>query len=244
MTQRTSYPSPDSRLHVGIIMDGNGRWATSRGLARVEGHRAGVKAVRRTIEAALRLGVETLTLFAFSADNWERPQGEVSALMRHFEDFLNSDRDGWAARGIELNVVGRRDRLPHSLLAAIDAAEALTFGGTAMRLRIAIDYSGRDAIVQAARRLNGTSDATRQTFADLLAEVMHARGPSSDVDLLIRTGGEQRLSDLPLWEIAYAELYFARVMWPDFGAGHFEAALLEFYSRERRFGRITEVAAS
>jgi len=204
-------------LHVALIMDGNGRWAARRGLPRTAGHRAGARAVRRAVEAAPGLGITALTLFAFSADNWKRPQPEVATLMRLFDRHLRSETPRLVAHGVRLEVVGRRDRLPASLVAAIRAAELATAGGTTLHLRLAVDYSAREAI-GAGRLL-------------------------PDVDLLIRTGGEQRLSDFLLWECAYAELHFTARRWPDFGAADLETALQEFHQRERRFGALPDQAA-
>jgi undecaprenyl diphosphate synthase len=229
-------------LHIAIIMDGNGRWAQGRGQPRIFGHRAGARAVRRTVEAARRMGVGTLTLYAFSSDNWQRPPREVGALMRLFRSYLAGETARCVENGIRLQVIGRRDRLPAPLLRAIDAAEAATSGGCEMRLRVAVDYSGRDAILEAARRLSGPAP-DRAAFAERLAEVLNDPQPTADVDLLIRTGGEQRVSDFLLWEIAYAELYFTSRMWPDFAEADLEAALREFRSRERRFGRVPQAAA-
>ena len=197
-------------LHVAIVMDGNGRWATRRGLPRAAGHRAGAEAVRRVVKIAPGCGIGALTLYAFSSDNWTRPSPEVSMLMRLFARYLRSETAELATQGIKLTIIGRRDRLPASLVAAIRGAEAATAAGTRLDLRIAIDYSARAAI--------------------RAGEVL------PDVDLLIRTGGEQRLSDFLLWECAYAELWFTDRMWPDFGATQLAAALHEFHSRDRRFG--------
>ena len=191
-------------------MDGNGRWATRRGLPRAAGHRAGADAVRRVVEIAPGCGITALSLYAFSSDNWRRPATEVSTLMRLFARYLRSETAELIAQGVKLIVIGRRDRLPASLVAAIAAAEQATAQGTRLELRIAVDYSGRAAI----------------RAGELLP----------DVDLLIRTGGEQRLSDFLLWECAYAELWFTERMWPDFGAAHLAAAIHEFHSRDRRFG--------
>ncbi len=204
-------------LHVAIIMDGNGRWAVRRGLPRAAGHPAGAEAVRRVVEAAPSLGVGALTLFAFSADNWKRPPREIATLMQLFARYLRSETARCIASGVRLHVLGRRDRLPAPLLAAIEAAEAATAPGTTLDLRIAIDYSAREAI---------------------RAGCIHP-----DVDLLVRTGGEQRLSDFLLWECAYAELYFTDTMWPDFGTSDLRAAITEFHSRVRRFGGLPEAAA-
>ena len=191
-------------------MDGNGRWATRRGLPRAAGHRAGAEAVRRVVQIAPGCGITALTLYAFSSDNWRRPAAEVSTLMRLFARHLRTETAELAAQGVTLTVVGRRDRLPQSLVTAIAAAEQGTAGGKRLELRIAVDYSARAAI----------------RSGSLLP----------DVDLLIRTGGEQRLSDFLLWECAYAELWFTDRMWPDFGASQLAAAIHEFHSRDRRFG--------
>jgi len=193
-------------------MDGNGRWATMRGLPRIAGHRAGADAVRRTVEAAPNLGVGILTLYAFSSDNWRRPPAEVSALMDLLDLYLRRETRRCLQNGVRLEVIGRRDRLDHRLVAGIERTEAATAAGATLTLRIAIDYSARDAIAQGKI------------------------GP--DVDLLIRTGGEQRLSDFLLWECAYAELIFSRRMWPDFDEHDLAAAVREFQTRERRFGAV------
>ncbi len=221
-----NYFTFQSTLHIGIIMDGNGRWAAARGLPRVAGHHAGVKTVRRIIEAAPPAGAGTLTLFAFSSDNWRRPPLEVAALMQLLAAYLESEVQRCAEEGIRLEVIGRRDRLDSSLQNGIARAESETAAGSRLRLRIAIDYSGRDAILAAAR---GMAVISREAIDDAL-------GPP--VDLLIRTGGEQRLSDFLLWESAYAELVFSRRMWPDFDASDLNAAVREFHSRQRRFGGV------
>ncbi|MDO8666484.1 MAG: polyprenyl diphosphate synthase, partial [Gemmatimonadales bacterium] len=192
-----------SALHVAIIMDGNGRWATHRGRPRALGHHAGAKAVRRIVEAAPGLGITTLTLYAFSGDNWSRPPGEVTALMLLFLKYLRSETAAFVANGIRLSVIGRRDRIPPEVRRAISATEAATAAGRALHLRIAIDYSARDAIVAATARAveagagNGarTPPLTRESFARLLGDATHAFEPAADVDLLIRTGAEQRFSD-------------------------------------------------
>ena len=206
-----------SSLHVAIVMDGNGRWAGRRGLPRVAGHRAGAEAVRRTVEAAPDLGIGALTLYAFSADNWKRPASEVAALMRLFARYLRTETPRLLKNGVRLEVVGRRDRLPAPLVAAIGAAERATARATGLRLRLAVDYSARWAI--------------------------GAGVVLPDVDLLIRTGGERRLSDFLLWESAYAELHFVETMWPDFGPAELAAAVAEFHARERRFGGLSEAVA-
>ena len=232
---------PQSDLHVGIIMDGSGRWGQARGLSRVEGHRAGRAAVRRAIGAAVNAGIRVLTLFTFSTDNWGRPENEVAELMRIFEDFFRMDAPAIAAQGVRVTVIGRRDRLPPSLRDAIDKIDVATGPSEQLLVRLAIDYSGREAILHAARQFRHASDDSVERFARLLAENRSDAGPVADVDLLIRTGGEQRLSNCPLWEIAYAELYFTPCLWPDFDSAEFDAALQEFRSRDRRFGRIPAV---
>jgi undecaprenyl diphosphate synthase len=230
--------SHQSGLHVAIIMDGSGRWAVARGLPREEGHRAGRAAVRRTIMAALTQGIHTLTLFTFSTDNWGRPENEVAELMRVFEGFFLVDAPALVAQGVRITVTGRRDRLPEYLRDAIEATEAAGELNGALHVRLAIDYSGRDAILTAASRFQPTSDEQAEHFSRLLGGTEHAGERSPDVDLLIRTGGELRLSNCLLWEIAYAELYFTACLWPDFGPADFDDALLDFRTRQRRFGRI------
>lgn len=229
-------------LHVAVIMDGNGRWANARGMPRIAGHRAGARAVRRVVEAAPDAGVGTLTLYAFSSDNWKRPPREVGALMRLFRSYLASETEKLIENGVRLTVIGRRDRLPEVLARAIAGAEAATAGGDRLHLRLAIDYSARDAILRAAALARGR-DVTRDEFASLLGTVVGADEPAPDVDLLIRSGGEQRLSDFLLWECAYAELYFTPRMWPDFDAAALGEAVAEFHRRERRFGQVMEKSA-
>ncbi len=230
-----------SRLHVAIIMDGSGRWASARGLPRPKGHRAGRDAVRRAVGAALARGIRVLTLFTFSTDNWGRPESEVAELMRTFEGFFSVDAPALVAQGVRVTVIGRRDRLPVALREAIERIEAVSAAPERLHVRFAIDYSGRDAILCAARQFQQARDDSAESFVRLLAEPIGERAP--DIDLLIRTGGEQRLSNCPLWEIAYAELYFTPCLWPDFGAADLDAAMEEFATRDRRFGRIPAVAS-
>jgi undecaprenyl diphosphate synthase len=229
-------------MHVAIIMDGNGRWATRRGLPRTAGHVEGAKAVRAAVEAAARAGIETLTLYAFSAANWERPRGEVDGLMFLFRRYLFTETRRCIDESIRLNVIGRRDRLDETLLRAIEHSEQLTAGGTRMHLRIAVDYSAQFSILAAARRSRRMSDVTAQDFRRLLNEVDHSKQQTADVDLLIRTGGEQRLSDFLLWECAYAELHFTDCLWPDFDEARLQSALEEYAGRVRRFGRVNSEA--
>jgi undecaprenyl diphosphate synthase len=224
-------------LHVAIIMDGNGRWASRRGLPRTAGHRAGVLAARRVVEAAPDLGVATLTLFAFSSDNWRRPRAEVSALMSLLRQYLEAELARLIESGARLTVIGRRDRLPDGLSDAIAEAERASASGERLNLRIAIDYSSRDAIINAAARCLAEHAPTRDAFGRLLAW----EGAGADVDLLIRAGGEKRLSDFLLWESAYAELCFVDTLWPDFGADDLAVAITDFCRRERRFGGLAGV---
>ena len=226
-----------SALHVGIIMDGNGRWATRRHLSRLRGHETGVEAIRRVVEAAPRQGVGTLTLYAFSSDNWRRPRVEVSGLMALLRFYLANEVECLVRDGVRLSMIGRRDRLPDGLSAAMGHAEAATSGGEALHLRIAVDYSARAAILNAATRTAGISDLTPEIFARLITGEPGLR----DVDLIIRTSGEKRLSDFLLWESAYAELHFTERMWPDFGADDLAEALASFHRRERRFGGLRPV---
>jgi undecaprenyl diphosphate synthase len=231
MTQ--SSFSKSGRLHAAIIMDGNGRWALARGLPRLAGHRVGAEALRRTVEAAPGLGIGVLTLFAFSSDNWRRPPEEVSGLMALLAEHLRAETSRCLENGVRIEVIGRRDRLGGELPAAIVQAESATAAGEKLQLRIAVDYSGRDAIAEAVRQAAHAGLVCRECLEEQL-------GPP--VDLLIRTGGEQRLSDFLLWECAYAELIFSRRMWPDFDASDLDAAVRQFHSRQRRFGAIPAMA--
>ena len=219
--------------HIAIIMDGNGRWAKQRSLPRVEGHRCGVESVRAAVRACGELGVKYLTLYAFSSDNWSRPSGEISSLMRLLKRYLVSETARCLDNGVRLSVIGRRDRLSRDLVHTIEHTEGITARGSNLHLRLAIDYSARAAIVGAASRVEG--DCRAADFERHLAAAMHADvGPP--VDLLIRTGGERRLSDFLLWECAYAELVFTDIFWPDFDEQALDAALAEFSRRDRRFG--------
>ncbi|HEY7568912.1 MAG TPA: polyprenyl diphosphate synthase [Gemmatimonadaceae bacterium] len=230
--------------HIAIIMDGNGRWAVRRGRPRVSGHVAGATAVRRTVEAARRLGIEYLTLYAFSSDNWRRPPDEVAALMKLFRRYLAAEVSRCVENGVRLHFIGRRDRLAPELQRQITAAEDATRGETGLHLRVAIDYSARDVMVRAATQLDPRRPATRETMAEAIAAAMHDTIVAPDVDLLIRTGGEHRLSDFLLWECAYAELVFPDVMWPEFGEDDLLGAIDVFCSRDRRFGGLTKAAGA
>ena len=213
-------------------MDGNGRWATARGLPRVAGHHAGAETLRRIVEAAPGCGIQSLTVYAFSSDNWKRPQFEIEALMELFAAYLESEMPRCLANGVRMTIIGRRDRLPNSLLESIATAERETRYGSRLHLRIALDYSARDAILNASRQAGGEW-ITRERFEELLGE-------GQSIDILIRTGGEQRLSDFLLWECAYAELVFTNRMWPDFSPADLERTVQEFARRERRFGALPQ----
>jgi undecaprenyl diphosphate synthase len=240
-------------MHVAIIMDGNGRWAQQRGLPRTAGHQAGARAVRRCVETASRADVDVLTLYAFSANNWSRPPGEVSNLMRLFKRYLLSEVARCVENGVRINVIGRRDRLKPDLVEIIEQAEDVTQQGNRLTLRLAVDYSAREAIANAAHVAHGACGAAGcadaagstavQCFEEHIRTATHTVGDQNAVDLLIRTGGERRLSDFLLWECAYAELHFVDAYWPDFDERAFQSALDEFRRRDRRFGGLSGAAA-
>ncbi|WP_460253831.1 polyprenyl diphosphate synthase [Acidiphilium sp. MT5] len=235
-------PSPPPAApprHVAIIMDGNGRWAARRGLPRAAGHREGGKAVRRTIEAAIEHGVEWLTLFAFSSENWRRPQTEVTDLTRLLRRYLRSELRELEQGGIRLRVIGERDRFGPTLRAELAAAEERTKNNQKFNLVIALSYGARAELLAAARTIaqqaqSGQLDPATLDEAGFARYLATADMP--DPDLLIRTSGEQRLSNFLLWQAAYAELSFVDVLWPDFGATHLAAALADYARRDRRFG--------
>ena len=233
-----------SRLHVAIIMDGNGRWANRRGLPRHAGHVAGVKAVRRVVKAAPDLGIGTLSLYAFSSDNWRRPETEIDGLFRLLRAYLRSEVSTLCENQVRLTAIGRRDRLPDGIADEIARAEAMTAGGRRLNLRVALDYSARDTILKAvgdaARGAANPVRLTHKAFSALLG----GGDPAPDVDLLIRTSGEQRLSDFLLWECAYAELCFTPCLWPDFGPEALAEALHDFHGRQRRFGGLGDDTAA
>src|SRR5580698_2346507 len=228
-------------MHVAIIMDGNGRWAGRRGLLRTAGHLEGARTVRRIVEAAATAGVGTLTLYAFSSDNWARPPREVAGLLKLFRRYLLTETQRCIEQQIRLNIIGRRDRLGPALLRAVEHGERQTAHCTGMHLRMAVDYSARHSILQAAAGTVPVGDGVDHfaQFRSRLNAVNHS-APAPDVDLLIRTGGDQRLSDFLLWECAYAELYFTDCLWPDFGDPDLGRALEEFSRRQRRFGKVAE----
>jgi undecaprenyl diphosphate synthase len=225
-------------MHIAIIMDGNGRWALRQRRPRTLGHRAGAEAVNRIVEAAARRRVGTLTLYAFSAANWQRPLDEVGGLFALFRHHLQTQTRRCLEQSIRINVVGRRDRLSAELLELIERSERATAHCTGMRLRIAVDYSAQHSLMEVCRRLRSQDGIDRSRFAETLAAVDHVALPAPEVDLLIRTGGEKRLSDFLLWECAYAELHFVDCLWPDFDERAFDEALQEYARRDRRFGAI------
>jgi undecaprenyl diphosphate synthase len=226
--------------HIAIVMDGNGRWAEARGEPRTAGHRAGIEPVRRTIRECARLGVRALTLFAFSSENWRRPETEVATLMSLFMDALDREVEELHSNGVRLRIIGNRQRLSVRLQQRIAEAEALTAANTGLHLQVAVSYGGRWDLVEAARRLaaRAASGALRPGDIDeaaLAAELQLADLP--DPDLFIRTGGDHRVSNFLLWNIAYAELFFTDTLWPDFDESTLALAIADFESRERRFGQ-------
>ncbi len=231
-------------LHVAIIMDGNGRWATHRGLPRVAGHRAGVAAVRRAVEHAPNLGIRVLTLYAFSSDNWARPAQEVQSIFWIIRAFLRLECERLCQQGVRLEVIGRRDRIPAPLLREIERTESATAVGQTLLLRIAIDYSSRSSIAQAAASL--ISSVAEPIDSERMRTIIthNLTSGCGEVDLLMRTGGEKRLSDYLLWESAYAELSFTDRMWPDFDGQDLETAVNDFKHRERRFGAVPNARAA
>lgn len=227
--------------HVGIIMDGNGRWAQLRGQPRVEGHREGSRAVRRIVRAARRLGLRALTLYAFSEQNWARPEDEVDALMLLLRDFLLSERNELLDNGIRLNAVGNLGRLPGVVRAVLDPLRKDSEAKTEMTLTLALSYGGREEIAKAARDLASDVADGRLRPEDVTERALHERMPSlrvGDPDLVIRTGGERRISNFLLYGLAYAELYFSDALWPDFGAKDLYDAVASYQGRERRYGLV------
>ncbi len=228
--------------HVAIIMDGNGRWARERGLARTRGHAAGMKAVREAVEGAVEVGLEILTLYAFSQENWNRPQREISALMALLQRYVAKEQAELQRKGVEVAVFGELDRLAAGPREAIRRLEAATRGGRALRLNLMISYGGRAELVRAARliaeRVRRGELAPEDIDEATLAAQLYTAG-LPDPDLLIRTSGEQRISNFMLWQLAYTELYLTPILWPDFRREHLFASIHDYQKRERRFGRIT-----
>jgi undecaprenyl diphosphate synthase len=226
-------------MHIAIIMDGNGRWAAQRKLPRTAGHRAGAKTVDRVVQEAARQGVGTLTLYAFSADNWQRPKAEVDALLRLMQSHLFTQTRRCLEQSIRISVIGRRDRLSRGLCRAIEQGEQATARCRGMHLRIAVDYSSRRSLRAVSDRIAADASVSDAGFLKLLGRVDHCPEAAREVDLLIRTGGERRLSDFLLYECAYAELYFVDCLWPDFDEQGLRSALVEYARRERRFGQVS-----
>lgn len=235
-----------SGLHVAIVMDGNGRWARRRGLPRWRGHLAGVDSVRDVVRGSPDLGVTTLTLYAFSSDNWKRPPTEVGRLFWLLREYCRREQEELRDNGVRVTAIGRRDRIPRSALAALEEAEAFTAGGTRLHLRLAIDYSARWAISQAARELARRVERGSLASGEISTELLHKEITRlvPEPDVLVRTAAEQRLSDFLLWELAYSELVFTPTLWPDFRREHLALAIAEFQRRERRFGGLVAVQGS
>lgn len=228
--------------HVAIIMDGNGRWASERGLPRWRGHREGMQSVRVAVESALEVGLEHLSLYAFSRENWSRPPREVSALMRLLAEFVDREREELREQGVRTRVFGDRERLPPEALASVERLESTTAGGANLQLNVAISYGARDEITTAARRVaelaaRGALDPSELGPDEFASHLYTAGWP--DPDLLVRTSGEMRISNFLLWQIAYSEIHVTPVLWPDFRRSDFLAAIAEFQRRDRRFGRVS-----
>ncbi len=231
-------PSPPP-VHVAIIMDGNGRWAKQRSLPRIAGHRRGAEAVRRAVTVAGEFGIAYLTLFGFSSENWKRPAGEVDDLMGLLRHYIRAEIAELHTKGVRLRVIGDRTRLPGDIVTLIDNAEALTAGNTGLRLTIALSYGGRAEIARAARDI-AAAVKSGEIAPEQVDETLFARhlltADIPDPDLVIRTSGEQRISNFLLWQTAYSELVFIDTLWPDFGKADFEKALRDYHGRERRYG--------
>lgn len=225
-------------VHVGIVMDGNGRWAARRGLPRLEGHRAGARCVREVAEAAVEFGVKVLTLYAFSTENWARPEAEVSGLMTLLEESIEREQDAIMENQIRVRSIGRRDAVPSTLQVAIDQLEEATRGNDRLTVNFAFNYGGRSEIVDAVREIVAEGVPASRISEETIARHLYTRN-LPDPDLVIRTAGEMRLSNFLLWQAAYAEYYAAQVFWPDFGREEFYAALANYSRRERKFGSLS-----
>ncbi|HEY3696212.1 polyprenyl diphosphate synthase [Phenylobacterium sp.] len=230
-----------SGLHVAIVMDGNGRWAKRRGLPRTLGHPQGMEAIRRTVKAAPKLGVRRLTLYAFSTENWRRPAGEVSEVMRLLKAYVNSDLDQLQREGVKIRILGRREGLASDIAEIVERAEARTARNDAFHLQVAFNYGARADIVDAARALMAAAargEVAPDSLTEAAFEARLSTGGAPAPDLVIRTSGERRLSNFLLWESAYSEFVFQDVLWPDYGGEHLKAAIAEFQTRERRYGGV------
>jgi undecaprenyl diphosphate synthase len=228
--------------HVAVIMDGNGRWAANRHLPRIEGHRAGIDAVRDTVETSARLGVSVLTLYAFSVENWKRPDTEISALMALLKHYLRLELKTLLQNNIRFHVIGQRDRLSREIREELELAEARTSANTGMLFNIALSYGGRAEIVDAARRAIRERIDPDALDEDLFGTLLYTAG-QPDPDLLIRTSGELRVSNFLLWQIAYAEIWVTDALWPDFRARHLLEAIVDYQKRDRRYGGVTSEPA-
>lgn len=238
MSEEQKFPR-----HVAIILDGNGRWAERQGRERTFGHQAGADNVKTIVREAGHMGIERLTIYAFSTENWKRPQPEVDFLMELFKDYLLRQLRDLMQDGVQLHVVGERSRLSEGLRKEIEACEADTRNNTGLVLNVAINYGGRDEIVRAARLLAEDVQAGRLAPVDITEDALQRRlyeSDAADVDLLIRTGGESRISNFLLWQISYSELYFTPVLWPDFTVEELHRAVDWFCHRDRRFGGLNE----
>ena len=243
--ERAAQPAQVAPTHVAIIMDGNGRWAQMRGLPRQEGHRRGLEALRRTVKNAADLGIEILTLYSFSTENWRRPQAEVSFLMSLLKRFVEKDLAELNASGIKVRIIGGRDDLAHDLRRLVEHAEAITSHNTGMTLVVAFNYGSRDEIIRAARRIAADVAAGRIEAGAIDEALISAKLDTADMPdpaLVIRTSGETRISNFLLWQAAYAEFIFTPVLWPDFDRAALEDALAEFHRRDRRFGGLAAPA--
>jgi undecaprenyl diphosphate synthase len=242
MESASDLSRPKPPRHVAIIMDGNGRWATARGLPRVAGHRRGAEAVRRTVTAATELGIEYLTLFGFSSENWKRPMTEVDDLMGLLRHYLRGEIAELHRNGVRLRVIGRRERLPVDIVTLITNSEELTRNNARLQLTVALSYGGRDEIASAARQI-AEAVRTGQLAPEAIDEDCFARhlftSALPDPDLLIRTSGEQRISNFLLWQTAYSEFVFVETLWPDFSKEDLKRAVEDFNGRERRYGAVT-----
>lgn len=238
--------SGDLPEHVAIIMDGNGRWASARGLPRSAGHERGVEALRKTVKAAQKLGLSHMTVFSFSTENWRRPVSEVNALFALLKAYVKRDLDRLHAEGVRVRVLGTRDGLPDDILSLVNRAEATTMANTKFNLCIAFNYGGREEIIRAARaaaKAIASGDLEAEALTESVFETFLDTASLPDPDLVIRTSGESRLSNFLVWQAAYAELIFMDVLWPDFGGEHLQEAINLFRARERRFGGVASGAA-
>ncbi len=233
----------DTPAHIAIVMDGNGRWAQAQGKRRTAGHRAGVATTRKIVERCGELGIDVLTLFAFSSENWNRPKDEVGVLMTLFIEALGREVNDLHRKNVRLEFIGERSRLSDKLQAKIRDSERLTAENSGLKLYIAVSYGGRWDICQAARRVAEDISAGRLSANDITEELLHSKMSLADVpdpDLFIRTGGEKRISNFLLWNLAYAELYFSDRLWPDFDDAELDVALDFYSSRQRRYGRVMD----